>query len=56
MELPIDVKKMLANALPDQPLLPNDILFIPNSATKTVGLRVLETGLQMATGIVIWRR
>ncbi len=56
VEVAIDVKKMLANAAPDQPLLPNDILFIPNSATRAVGIRILETGLQMATGVVIWGR
>ncbi len=53
VELPVDVKKMLAKAGPDQPLLPNDILFIPSSTTKTVGLRILETGLQMATGVAV---
>jgi polysaccharide export outer membrane protein len=56
VETPIDVKKILANKAPDQPLLPNDILFIPSSAAKSVGLRTLEAGVQMATGIVIWRR
>lgn len=55
-EVPIDVKKMLANAALDQPLLPNDILFIPNSSTRAIGIRMLETGLQMATGVVIWGR
>jgi hypothetical protein len=47
---------MLANTAPDQPLLPNDILFIPNSATRSMGVRILEAGLQMATGVVIWHR
>ncbi|MBZ5606285.1 MAG: polysaccharide biosynthesis/export family protein [Acidobacteriia bacterium] len=56
VEIPIDVKKILANAAPDQPLQPNDILFLPSSATKSVGVKVLEAGLQMATGVVIWGR
>jgi hypothetical protein len=51
----IYVKKMLANTAPDRPLLPNDILFIPNSATKTLGMRIFESSLQMATGVAIWR-
>jgi polysaccharide export outer membrane protein len=56
VEIPIDVRKMLANAAPDQPLRPNDVLFVPSSAMKTVGVKILETGLQMATGVVIWGR
>lgn len=56
MEVAVDVKKMLANKAPDQPLLPNDVLFIPNSTSRALGVRVLETGLQMATGVVIWGR
>lgn len=56
VEVPIDVKKILASGAPDQHLLPNDILYIPSSATKAVGLRALEAGLQIATGVVIWRR
>jgi len=55
-ELPIDVKKILSEEAPDQPLQPNDILFIPNSAAKNLSLRILEAGIQMGTGVVIWRR
>lgn len=55
-ELPINVKRILSNQAPDQPLQPNDVLFIPNSATKSVSLRILEAGIQMGTGVVIWRR
>jgi polysaccharide export outer membrane protein len=55
-EVAVDVKKMLQNQAPDQPLLPNDILFIPNNASRAVGLRILEAGVQMATGVVIWGR
>ncbi len=55
-ELPIDVKKILANEAPDQPLQPNDLLFIPSSKARSATLRILEAGLQMGTGIVIYRR
>jgi polysaccharide export outer membrane protein len=55
VEIAVNVKKILANTALDQPLKPNDVLFIPNSATKTVGIRALEAGLQMATGVVIFR-
>ena len=55
-ELPINVKLILANKMPDQALKPNDILVIPNSAAKSASLRALEAGIQMGTGLVIWRR
>ena len=53
-EIPIDVKLILSQKSPDQPLLPNDILYIPTSAAKSFGLRALEAGIQMGTGLVIF--
>jgi hypothetical protein len=50
------VKKILANKMADQPLQPNDVLIVPNSTAKSVSIRALDAGIQMATGIVIWRR
>jgi polysaccharide export outer membrane protein len=55
-EIKIDVSKILANRAPDVPLEPNDILVIPNSAAKSLGIRALEAGIQIGTGVVIWRR
>jgi polysaccharide biosynthesis/export protein len=55
-EVPIDVKKILANEAPDQALQPNDVLFIPDSKARSASLRILEAGLQMGTGLVIYRR
>ena len=55
-EVGIDVKKILANQEPDQPLQPNDVLFIPSNTARSASLRILEAGIQMGTGIVIWRR
>ncbi len=56
VEVAIDVKGILDNKRPDEALQPNDILFIPNSTAKTVGLRTVEAVVQMATGLVIWGR
>lgn len=55
-EVAVDVKKILAGKSPDQPLRPNDILFVPSSRSKSVGMRALEAGIQMGTGIAIFRR
>ena len=55
-EIPVNVEKILANKEPDQGLQSSDILFVPTSATKNAALRSVEVAIQMATGIVIWRR
>ena len=55
-ELAINVKKILENEAPDQPLQPNDVLFIPSNKARNATLRMLEAGIQIGTGIVIYRR
>ena len=55
-EIPVDVNKILAGKTSDVPMLANDILFIPNSAAKSATLRGVEAAIQVATGVVIWRR
>jgi polysaccharide biosynthesis/export protein len=55
-EVAVDVKKILSGKMADQALRPNDILFVPNSRSRSVGLRALEAGIQMGTGIAIFRR
>lgn len=54
--IPVNLKDILAGKAADQPLLPDDVLFIPNSALKSVALRSLEAAIQMGTGLVIWRQ
>ena len=55
-EIPVDVSRILAGQNPDVPLLPNDVLFIPNSGLKSGSRRATEAILQAATGIVIYGR
>ena len=55
-EIAVDISKMLAGQITDAPLLPNDILFIPNSAMKSATLRSIEAVIQLGTGLAIWRR
>jgi len=55
-EIAVDVRKMLAGEARDEPLLPNDILFIPNSAVKSATMRSIEAAIQLGTGLAIWRR
>jgi len=56
VEIPVDLKKLLAGKGTDVPLRADDILFIPTSATKNVALRSLEAAVQIGTGIAIYRR
>lgn len=55
-EIPVDVSAILAGKKADVQLQPQDILFIPNSASKKAGIRAAEAILQAATGIVVYRR
>lgn len=54
-EIVINLRKMLAGALPDRPLQPNDILFVPSSGVKEASLRAVEAMIVTASGIVIFR-
>lgn len=52
----VRLRDILRGAAEDVALEPNDILFIPDSGTKTALSRGAEAAIQMATGVVIWRR
>lgn len=56
IEIPADVKNILAGKAPDMPLYANDILFIPSSIPKSVSLRALEAAIQVGTGMAIYGR
>jgi polysaccharide export outer membrane protein len=56
IEIPADLKKILAGQSPDMPLYANDILFVPSSTAKNVSLRALEAAIQVGTGVAIYRR
>ena len=51
----IDLKKILSNKAPDVQLRADDILFVPNSAAKSAGLRTLEMAANITTGLAVWR-
>jgi polysaccharide export outer membrane protein len=56
IEIPADVKKILSGQASDLPLYANDILFIPNSATKSASIRAIEAAIQVGTGLAIYGR
>jgi polysaccharide export outer membrane protein len=55
-EISVKVRDVLAGRAPDPPLAPDDILFIPNSQARSAAGRAAEAAIQVATGVVIWRR
>lgn len=55
-EIPVNVSSVLAGRTPDVPLKADDILFIPNSASKSALVRGLEAAVQTGTGVVVWHR
>jgi polysaccharide biosynthesis/export protein len=54
-EIPLQLKKMLAAKTPDLKLQAEDILFIPGSAAKNVGARTLQSIVNVATGMAVYR-
>ena len=52
----VDLRAILAGKSADFPLEPNDILFVPASATKRTSIKVAEAVMQMAVGAAIFRR
>lgn len=53
-EMPCDLGKVLAGKAPDPVLGSRDILFVPDSATKSTLSRSLEAALQTLTGLLIF--
>ena len=55
-EIAVNLSNIVAGRAPDHELLPNDILFVPDSASKKALRRGAEAAVQIATGIIIFRR
>jgi polysaccharide export outer membrane protein len=55
IELPVNLKEVLAGRAEDVSLRANDILFVPDNTSKRAGVRAIEAAIQAATGVVIWR-
>ena len=53
-EVPANVSKILTGQAPDMELHADDILFVPNSLSKSAGAKALQTALNMA-GVAVWR-
>ncbi len=54
-EIPMNLGKIFSGRKPDTFLQPKDIVFVPNSAAKSVLYRGSQAALQTATGAAIYR-
>jgi len=52
-ETPVELKKILRAKAPDMTMQPDDILFVPTSATKIFAGRAMEAAMQAATAASI---
>jgi polysaccharide export outer membrane protein len=55
-QIEVNIKKILKGTAEDITLRPNDILFVPNSASKTITSRSIEAAIQIGTGVAIFAR
>jgi len=53
-QIPVDLKKIIAQEQPDVAMRPNDVLYVPDSTAKHAFSRGLETALQVAAGVLIY--
>jgi polysaccharide export outer membrane protein len=54
-EIPLQLKKMLAAKTPDLRLQAEDIVFVPSSTAKNVAARSLQSIVNIATGVAVYR-
>lgn len=55
-QLPVDISSIMSGKTPDLLLEPNDIVVIPRNVARDIAIRSAEAAVQIATGLVIWRR
>lgn len=56
IQIPINLKRILAGKAPDPLLRSKDIVFVPNSAGKAAFYRGAEAALSIAGGVIVYRR
>jgi polysaccharide export outer membrane protein len=54
-EIPINLGKIFSGKAPDTFLQPKDIVFVPNSAAKSIFYRGSEAAVQTAAGVAIYK-
>ena len=54
-EIPIDLDKLAKGKTDDIEMMPNDILFVPSSKTKSIFNQTLQNSISVVTGRLIYR-
>lgn len=55
-EIPVNIPNIFKGKDPDIPLYANDVLYVPNSVMAAGAKRTAEAVLQIATGVLVYRR
>lgn len=55
-EIPVDIPRVFSGKDPDVALYANDVLYVPNSLAKSALKQTAATIVQVATGVIIYRR
>jgi len=59
-EIEIPITKIMARKSPDVPLMPNDVLYIPDNKGRRMTMamvdRLVTFGAGTASGMLVWRR
>jgi polysaccharide export outer membrane protein len=53
IEIPVNVKKLMAGKTPDVALQADDILFVPSSDAKSAGYRTVDAIVNATSGLVL---
>jgi polysaccharide export outer membrane protein len=54
-EIPVDIKKIMQAKSTDVTLQAEDVVFVPSSTAKNVGVRTLQSIVSIATGVATYR-
>ncbi len=55
VQIPVNLKKILAGKAEDIQMSAGDILFVPDNAMRRITARTAETALATVSGLIIWR-
>jgi polysaccharide export outer membrane protein len=55
LEIPIDLNKILAGKIADPILEPRDIVFVPNSVSRTAFYKGMDAAVSIGSGVAIYR-
>jgi polysaccharide export outer membrane protein len=55
-DIPMNLRAALEGKGEDLQMRPEDILYVPGNASKKASVQAIQSGIQIATGLIIWRR